>query len=70
MVRAAADSVGADGARLVERAQSAEIKARLRENTSRAEELGIFGAPDFVVEGELFFGQDRLSDAIAWARHA
>ena len=68
VVRAALDSAGLEGARLVERAQSAEIKARLRDATSRAQQLGIFGAPDFVVNGELFFGQDRLSDAIAWAR--
>lgn len=68
VVRAVADSAGAGGATLVELAQSAEIKARLRETTSRAQQLGIFGAPDFVVNGELFFGQDRLSDAIAWAR--
>jgi 2-hydroxychromene-2-carboxylate isomerase len=30
-------------------------------------QIGIFGAPSFVVSGELFFGQDRLEDAIEWA---
>jgi len=30
-------------------------------------ELGIFGAPTCVVGGELFWGNDRLEDAIAWA---
>jgi 2-hydroxychromene-2-carboxylate isomerase len=30
-------------------------------------ELGIFGAPDFVVGGELFWGNDRLEDVLAWA---
>jgi 2-hydroxychromene-2-carboxylate isomerase len=30
--------------------------------------LGIFGAPNVVVNGELFFGQDRIDDALAWAK--
>jgi 2-hydroxychromene-2-carboxylate isomerase len=60
--------LGAEGAKLVELAQTPAIKERLRENTAQARQLGIFGAPDFVVGGELFFGQDRLQDAIDWAR--
>ena len=52
----------------VGRALSPPVKAQLRANTEEATELGIFGAPNFVVGGELFFGQDRLDDAIAWAR--
>ncbi len=31
---------------------------------------GIFGAPTFVVGDELFWGNDRLEDAIAWCRRA
>jgi 2-hydroxychromene-2-carboxylate isomerase len=68
VLRAVVVSAGGDGGLLVEQAQSAEVKARLRANTSDAQRLGIFGAPDFLVNGELFFGQDRLEDAIAWAR--
>lgn len=56
------------GAEALERAQSADIKAQLRANTDEARRSGIFGAPDFTVGSELFFGQDRLEDAIAWAR--
>ena len=55
------------GAAAVERAGSQEVKAQLRANTDEAARLGIFGAPNFLVGGELFFGQDRLDDAIAWA---
>jgi 2-hydroxychromene-2-carboxylate isomerase len=62
------DLFGAGGAQALERAQSNEIKAELRANTGEAQRLGIFGAPDFTVGGELFFGQDRLDDAIDWAR--
>ena len=57
-------SLGGDLAR----AQSIEVKAALRANVDEARRLGLFGAPSFVVSGELFFGQDRLADAIAWAR--
>lgn len=44
----------------------AEVKARLRAKTERAVELGIFGAPSLVVEGELFWGNDRLETALDW----
>jgi 2-hydroxychromene-2-carboxylate isomerase len=68
VLREIVDSVGGDGRALLEKAQTPEVKAQLRENTAQAQRLGIFGAPDFLVNGELFFGQDRLEDAIAWAR--
>ncbi|WP_224369015.1 2-hydroxychromene-2-carboxylate isomerase [Hyalangium versicolor] len=58
--------VGADARAVFARAESEENKPRLREQTTRAAELGIFGAPNFIVKGELFFGQDRLEDALAF----
>ena len=61
------DSLGVPGASIVERAQAPENKGRLREQTRRAVEIGIFGAPSFVVGDELFWGNDRLEDALAWA---
>ena len=61
------DSLGLPGGRIVERAQSPDNKGLLREQTRRAGELGIFGAPSFVVGGELFWGNDRLEDALTWA---
>ncbi len=63
-------TLGLDAAALAERAQRVEIKARLRASTDEAAALGIFGAPSFVVDGELFWGTDRLDDALAWARGA
>lgn len=48
-------------------ADSPETKARLRAQTERAVELGLFGAPSFVVGDELFWGNDRLDAALAWA---
>ena len=49
-------------------AGSDESKARLRQNSERAKALGIFGSPSFVVEGELFWGNDRLEAAFDWSR--
>jgi 2-hydroxychromene-2-carboxylate isomerase len=50
------------------RAQREDNKAALKAQTDRAVELGLFGAPSFRVDDELFWGNDRLDDAIAWAR--
>ena len=45
-------------------------KARLRAQTEEAQQLGIFGAPSFVTaDGELFWGNDRLERALAWAKN-
>ncbi len=66
-IRSILDELGQPGAELVEQAQTPENKQRLREHTQRAIELGIFGAPSFVVGGELFWGNDRLEDALRWA---
>jgi 2-hydroxychromene-2-carboxylate isomerase len=52
---------------LLDRAESADEKPKLRAQTQRAIELGIFGAPTFVVGRELFWGNDRLDEALAWA---
>src|SRR5438034_216531 len=44
------------------------FKARLRTQTEQAERLGIFGAPSFTTtDGELFWGNDRLEQALRWA---
>jgi 2-hydroxychromene-2-carboxylate isomerase len=49
-------------------AESPEAKAKLRTHTERAQALGIFGAPSVTVGEELFWGNDRLEAAVAWAR--
>lgn len=48
--------------------QAAPLKERLRQQTEQAAALGLFGAPSFRVGDELFWGHDRLDDALAWAR--
>lgn len=52
---------------MIAAAGDADVKSRLRGNTERAVELGIFGAPSFVVGDELFWGNDRLEAALEWA---
>ncbi len=59
--------VGTDAAAVLRDAASQPVKAHLRASTEQAQRLGIFGAPSFVVRSELFWGNDRLEDAIAWA---
>jgi 2-hydroxychromene-2-carboxylate isomerase len=50
-------------------ALSDDNKARLRAETEEAQRLGLFGAPSFsTADGELFWGNDRLEHALAWAK--
>src|SRR5436305_13381837 len=49
-------ALGHDSQAALARAQSDDIKARLRANTENAQRLGIFGAPSFIAGGELFWG--------------
>lgn len=67
VLRQIVESIGGDGKQALTLSQTPEVKAQLRANTAEAQRLGIFGAPDFIVDGELFFGHDRMEDAIAWA---
>ena len=51
---------GLDPAGLFAAADSDAVKAAYEADTARAEEVQIFGAPTYVLNGELFWGQDRL----------
>jgi len=55
---------------LLREAQTERNKLRLREQTEAARARGIFGAPTFFVRGEMFWGNDRLDDALAFAAEA
>lgn len=56
-----------DADEVLARATSPENKERLKATSEEAKERGLFGAPSFVVGDELFWGNDRLEDALAWA---
>ena len=65
------DGLGLPAADLLARGESEIAKQGLRMQTEEAQRLGIFGAPSFIVAGELFWGDDRLEDALDWhLRHA
>ena len=53
---------GLDAAKLFERAQEPEVKAKLIENTQKAVERGAFGSPTFFVGKEMFFGKEQLRE--------
>ena len=59
--------------RLFELVQTAEVKEALMAETQRAVDRGTFGSPTFFVDGEIYFGKDRLRDveeAIAGGRRS
>lgn len=60
--------IGQDPVRVLAEAETPRITDALAEVTEEAMALGVFGSPSFVVEGEVFWGDDRLEDAIDWAR--
>jgi len=63
--------LGVDAQAAIERAHSPEVKHALKAQTSRADELGMFGAPTWLVGDELFWGADRMPQAVAlWKRNA
>jgi 2-hydroxychromene-2-carboxylate isomerase len=61
-------AVGQDPARVLELAQGPAAGQALEAATDEARSQQIFGSPTFVVAGEVFWGDDRLEDAIRWAR--
>src|SRR6478735_5740179 len=60
--------LGANADGVLHAAQSDANKLRLRGQTEAAQKLGLFGAPSFTTaDGELFWGNDRLDQALSWA---
>ncbi len=65
-VSAGIRAAGQDPNRVLHLADGLEGVEGLAAATETARALGIFGSPCFVVDGELFWGDDRLDDALAW----
>lgn len=69
-------TTGADGKSLLEASDTPEVMAAWQNNLEDAERLGIFGTPTYVLDNELFWGQDRLDflqrklQSIKLRRHA
>lgn len=51
---------GFDPTAVLQRISDPQVKEQLKVNTTEAVERGVFGAPTFFVNDEMFFGQDRL----------
>ncbi|MFO1395290.1 MAG: DsbA family protein, partial [Steroidobacteraceae bacterium] len=60
-------SLGQDAERCLARADDADVRAAYDARTTQARELGLFGSPSFVCGSEVFWGDDRLEEAIDWA---
>lgn len=60
-------AIGQEPEAVLALARSDHTVARLRAESDTAMALGVFGAPSFVVGEEVFWGDDRLEDALKWA---
>jgi 2-hydroxychromene-2-carboxylate isomerase len=69
IIAACLRSVNQDSEAVLDAALSPGAKTLLREQTEQAVGLGIFGAPSFVADHELFWGNDRLEEALSWSQH-
>lgn len=68
ILHAAARRAGLDPLETLAAMNSDTVKEQLKAETTFAADLGLFGAPSFVTEdGEIFWGNDRLEDALDWA---
>ena len=58
--------IGLDPDKIINLAQADEIERKYLKNTELAKNKGIFGSHSFIVENEVFWGDDRCEDAIKW----
>jgi 2-hydroxychromene-2-carboxylate isomerase len=66
-------AAGADADKVIALAETAGIENAYAANYDRAISAGVFGSPSYVLDGEVFWGQDRLElleDALASGRKA
>ena len=57
-----------DKGKVISQANSDELEKIYLENTESARKNKIFGSPSFVVGNEIFWGDDRMEDAITWSK--
>jgi len=58
--------IGLDPEKIIKLAKSSEIVNEYEKNTKMARNKGIFGSPSFIVNEEVFWGDDRCEDSIKW----
>ena len=59
--------LGKDADAVISQARSPEVAALYQAETDLARSHGVFGSPSFVADDEMFWGDDRLEEALAWA---
>ncbi len=59
--------LGKDPEQVIATANTEAVRGRYAANTDAARQLGAFGSPTFAVGDEIFWGDDRLEEALAWA---
>jgi 2-hydroxychromene-2-carboxylate isomerase len=69
-LRAILSALDVDAEAALAAANTPENKDALRRQTEEAASRGLFGAPSFTIGDELFWCNDRLESALAWAKHA
>ena len=68
VLQAVLKSLDLDAGAVIKASQGDANKTRLKSTGEEARSRGLFGAPSFLTEdGELFWGNDRLDHAVAWA---
>jgi len=67
VIESVLEQIGLCGSEIIQKSLEPENKLKLRHFTETAQELGIFGGPTFFVGNEMFWGNDRLEDAIEFA---
>jgi 2-hydroxychromene-2-carboxylate isomerase len=65
-LQAILEALGRDAARSMVEAEKPSVVSLYKERTDTARELGVFGSPSYVSGLEVFWGDDRLEDALAW----
>lgn len=66
VVAEVANSIGLDGTALIAGTQDESIKEQMKNAVQESIDAGMFGAPYFVVDGEAFWGQDRIEQLRRW----
>ena len=61
--------IGQDPKRVLKLAKSDKVEKAYSDQTDVARKKGIFGSPSCIVDGELFWGDDRIEDAVWWLKN-
>ena len=59
-IAAVAEKLGIDGTAFIAEAESDAVRQALIDSTNSALAAGVFGAPSFVIDGEIYWGKDRM----------